>query len=143
MLHGMPLPLPDHDTQPFWDGCREGRFLIPRCRGCGRFRWPPGPMCPFCQATETDWSDASGRGTLYSWVVATHPVHALLVDQVPYVVGLVELEEGVRVVANVDGCPPDRLTGDMAVELYFEELQEDVRLPNFRVSRPIGERRST
>lgn len=143
MLHGMPLPLPDHDTQPFWDGCREGRFLIPRCRACGRFRWPPGPMCPFCQATETDWAEASGRGTLYSWVVATHPVHALLVHQVPYVVGLVELEEGVRVVANIDGCPPDRLTGDMAVELYFEDLQEDVRLPNFRVSRPIGERRST
>jgi uncharacterized OB-fold protein len=100
-------------------------------------------MCPFCQATETDWAEACGRGTLYSWVVATHPVHSILVDQVPYVVGLVELEEGVRVVANVDGCAPDRLTGDMPVELYFEEPKEDVRLPNFRVSRPIGERRST
>jgi uncharacterized OB-fold protein len=98
-------------------------------------------MCPFCQATETDWIEASGRGTLYSWVVATHPVHASLVDQVPYVVGLVELEEGVRVVANIDGCPPEDVTADMPVELYFEALHEDVRLPNFRVSPRMGERR--
>jgi hypothetical protein len=100
-------------------------------------------MCPFCRATETGWIEASGHGTLYSWVVATHAVHASVVDQVPYVVGLVELEEGVRVVANIDGCPPEDATADMPVELYFEELQQDVRLPNFRVPAPRGERRIT
>jgi len=97
-------------------------------------------MCPFCQTTETEWIDASGRGTVYSWVVATHPVHASLVDQVPYVVGLVELEEGVRVVANINGCPHEEIAADMPVELYFGELEGDVRLPNFRATR---ERRST
>jgi uncharacterized OB-fold protein len=132
MLKGMPLPVADLDTQPFWDGCREGRFLVPRCRACDRFRWPPGPMCPSCQATETDWIEASGRGTVYSWVVAAHPVHPSLVDQVPYVVGLVELEEGVRVVANVTGSTPAEVTAGMPVELYFEDLVEEVRLPNFR-----------
>ena len=131
MLKGMPLPQPDLDTQPFWDGCQEGTFLVPRCRGCGATRWPPGPMCPECQSSETEWIESSGRGTVYSWVVATHPVHEVLVDQVPYVVGLIELEEGVRVVGNVEGYPPDEVEAGMTVELFFEEV-EGIRLPNFR-----------
>jgi uncharacterized OB-fold protein len=92
-------------------------------------------MCPSCQATETDWREASGRGTVYSWVVAAHPVHPTLADQVPYVVGLVELEEGVRVVANVTGCTPDEVTAGMPVEVYFEDVDAEVRLPNFRAVR--------
>jgi uncharacterized OB-fold protein len=141
MLEGMPLPLPDLDTRPFWDGCREGELLLPRCRACGETRWPPGPMCPSCRSFETEWARASGRGAVYSWVVVTHPVHPVLADQVPYVVGLVELEEGVRLVANVTGCAPAEVTADMPVELYFEDPVEDVRLPNFR-SAHAGERRS-
>ena len=137
MLKGMPLPRPDLDTQAFWDGCAEGRFLVPRCRACGATRWPPGPMCPECQSTETDWLDSSGRGTVYSWIVATHPVDPVLVDQVPYVVALVDLEEGVRVVGNVEGCDPGEVTAGMAVELFFEEVG-GMRLPNFR--RAHGER---
>ena len=132
MLRGMPLPEPDLDTQPFWDGCRDHRFLVQRCLECGAPRWPPGPMCPECQSTATEWIASSGRGTLYSWVVATHPVHPVLVDQVPYVVGLIELEEGVRVVGNVGGCPPEAVEAGLPVELYFTQV-EDVRLPNFRV----------
>ncbi len=131
MLRGMPLPLPDLDTEPFWAGCREGRFLVPRCRSCGALRWPPGPMCPECQASATDWVAASGRGSVYSWVVAVHPVDPVLADQVPYVVGLIELEEGVRVVGNVEGCPPEEVTAGMAVELFFTEIA-DIHLPNFR-----------
>lgn len=133
MLKGMPLPQPDLDTQPFWDGCQEGTFLVPRCRSCRATRWPPGPMCPECQSSETEWIESSGRGTVYSWVVATHPVHEVLVDQVPYVVGLIELEEGVRVVGNVEGYPPDEVEAGMLVELFFEEV-EGIRVPNFRKS---------
>ena len=131
MLRGMPLPLPDLDTQPFWDGCQEGRFLVPRCGACGETRWPPGPMCPACQSQDTEWIESSGRGTVYSWVVAAHPVAEVLVDQVPYVVGLIELEEGVRVVGNVEGCDPGEVEAGMAVELFFEEAG-GMRLPNFR-----------
>jgi uncharacterized OB-fold protein len=133
MLKGMPLPQPDLDTQPFWDGCQEGKFLVPRCRACGATRWPPGPMCPECQSVETEWIESSGRGSVYSWVVATHPVHEVLVDQVPYVVGLIELEEGVRVVGNVEGCPPEEVEPGMPVELFFEEV-EGIPMPNFRKS---------
>ena len=131
MLKGMPIPLPDLDTQPFWDGCASGRFLVPRCRICGATRWPPGPMCPVCQSTETDWIESSGQGTLYSWIVVVHPIDPVLVDQVPYVVALIALEEGVRVVGNLSGCSPDELAAEMPVELVFEESAA-IRLPNFR-----------
>jgi uncharacterized OB-fold protein len=131
MLKGMPLPQPDLDTQPFWDGCQREQFLVPRCRACNTTRWPPGPMCPECQSTQTEWIESSARGSVYSWIVATHPVDPVLVDQVPYVVALIELEEGVRVVGNVEGCDPEEIVAGMAVELFFEEV-EGMRLPNFR-----------
>ena len=130
-LRGMPLPRPDLDSAPFWNGCEDGRFLVPRCASCGAMRWPPGPMCPECQSQETAWIAAAGRGTVYSWVVVTHPVADVLVDQVPYVVGLIELEEGVKVVGNVLGCAPAEVEAGLPVELFFERVG-DVNLPNFR-----------
>lgn len=132
MLRGMPTPRPDLDTQPFWDGCDEGKFLVPRCRACAATRWPPGPMCPECQSQDTEWIESSGRGKVYTWVVATHPVDPVLADQVPYVVGMIELEEGVRVVGNVEGCDPGEVTAEMPVELVFADLGNGRRLPNFR-----------
>lgn len=136
MLRGMPLPVPDSDTQPFWDGCQEDRFLLPRCSACATSRWPPGPICPSCQCADTDWVETSGRGSLYSWVVVTHPVDDVLVDQIPYVVGMIELEEGVRVVGNVLGCEPDEVYDGMPVRVVFEEMG-GMRLPNFEAC-PTG-----
>jgi hypothetical protein len=134
VLHGMPRPLADLDTQPFWDGCREGKFLLQLCESCGDARWPPGPMCPSCQSTEVEWVESAGRGRVYSWIVANHPVHPDLAEQDPYVVALIELEHGVRVVGNIAGCEPDVVEADMLVELYFEDLGDGEQLPNFRVA---------
>ena len=55
---------PDLDTQPFWDGCQREQFLVPRCGACNTTRWPPGPMCPECQSTQTDWIESGGRGSV-------------------------------------------------------------------------------
>lgn len=131
MLRGIPAPLPDEDTQPFWDGCADGRLLVPECAACGARRWPPGPMCPVCQSTETHWLEASRRGTLYSWIVAVHPTDQVLADQVPYTVALVELDEGVRVIGNVLDVDPAELVAGMPLDVVFEEA-DGIRLPNFR-----------
>ena len=133
MLRGMPLPRPDHDTQPFWDAAQEGRYVVPRCAACGVGHWPPGPMCPHCFGAEIAWGDAPMRGSVYSWVVATHPVAEVLVDQVPYAIALIDLEPGVRVVGNVVGCDPSAIQAGLAVEVFFEEREEGVRVPNFRI----------
>lgn len=132
MLRGLPLPVADDDTEPFWAACREKRFVVPRCGECGRFRWPPGPMCPNCQSTAVDWVESSGLGRVYSWVVVNHAPHPELADQVPYVVALVELPQGVRVLANITDCESTEIVADMAVELHFEKLRDGSWLPNFR-----------
>lgn len=81
---------------------------------------------------QTRWEPAPDRGRLYSWVTVTHPVDEALAEQVPYVVALVELTEGVRVVANIVGCSPDTLSAGETVEMFFEERADGLRLPNFR-----------
>ena len=134
MLDGMPRPRADLDTQPFWDACRDGRFLLPLCAACGGAHWPPGPMCPACQSTDLNWIESAGRGHVYSWIVADHPVHPDLVDQVPYVVAMIELEHGLRVVGNIAGCAPEEVEADMPVELYFEARGDGESLPNFRAT---------
>lgn len=131
MLTGMPKPFPDLDTATFWEGCARGEFLIPRCVEGRHPRWPPGPMCPVCQSTHTAWEPAGGDGRVYSWTVVTHPVDAALVGQTPYVVALVDLPEGVRVIANLVDCSPDAVVADMPVRLLFED-QEGLNVPNFR-----------
>jgi len=134
VLRGMPAPVPDLDTQPFWDGCQEERFLVPECTACGTRRWPPGPMCPACQGTDTRWLGSTGRGTVYSWLVVHHPVNPALADQVPYVVAMIDLEEGVRVVGNVEGCEPDSVRAGMPVEVVFERHEGGMLIPNFRAA---------
>jgi uncharacterized OB-fold protein len=131
----MPKPAADEDTKPFWDGCAEERLLIPRCAICHTPRWPPGPMCPACQSEQTDWLQASGYGRIYSWTVVTHPVDPVLADQVPYIIALVELPEGIRIIANIVDCAPACMTAEMEVALIFQH-QDGVRIPNFR---PLGQ----
>ena len=131
MLKGMPKPRADEDTAPFWEGCAEGRLMVPRCVAGGHPRWPPGPMCPVCQSQDTEWIEAVGEGRVYSWTVVTHPVDVVLADQVPYIVALVDLPEGVRVIADLIDCDPDAVAAGMPVRLAFED-QEGLNIPNFR-----------
>lgn len=130
MLRGMPRPVANLDTAPFWDACARGEFIVERCEN-GHFRYPPGPMCPDCQSRVFEWVTPDAQPTLYSWVVSRHPVHGVLVDQVPYVVGMVEIAPGARMVANVVDCDPDSLRGDMPLRLVFESDEDGFSLPNF------------
>jgi uncharacterized OB-fold protein len=128
MPHVVP-PVTDDDTAFFWDGVRAGRLLIQRCSSCGGLRHPPGPMCPRCLSLEWDTIEASGRGTIYSWVVSHHPTEA---DDEPRIVILVDLEEGTRLVANLRGTPWDEVANDLPVEVFFDAV-DGVTLPQFRI----------
>lgn len=117
------------DTQFFWDGAKERKLLIQRCTGCGALRHPPRPMCPSCNALGWDTVEASGRGTLYSFVMPQHPVFPFM--EYPYIVALVELEEGTRIVTNLVGTTPEAVSIGMPVELTFEEFDGGLVLPQF------------
>ena len=132
-----PLPQPTPETRAFWDGCRRGELLLPRCRDCGRFHFYPRAMCPHCWSTSLESVKASGKGRLYSYVINHRPAPGFE-DRTPYIIAVVELEEGVRILSNLVGVEPDpaRLPLDMPVEVTFEEVSPDITLPLFR---PIGD----
>jgi uncharacterized OB-fold protein/acyl dehydratase len=117
------------DTRFFWDGARAGELRIQRCGECGALRHPPGPMCPRCHAVARDHIRASGRGTVYSFVVHHHP--PVPGREAPFVVGLIELAEGVRMVGNVIGCPPAEVHIGMPVQVTFERIDDDLVLPQW------------
>jgi uncharacterized OB-fold protein len=117
------------DSQFFWDGVEDGRLLIQRCTVCGALRHPPRPMCPHCQSVTWEALESSGRGTVYSFVMPRHPRFPFFDDD--YIVALIELEEGTRLVSNlVDMAPEDARIG-MAVTVRFDEFDGGLVLPVF------------
>ncbi|MEE8338290.1 MAG: Zn-ribbon domain-containing OB-fold protein [Dehalococcoidia bacterium] len=131
-MAGLPLPVPDEQTAPFWDYCRKGELRMQRCVQCGVFRHPPRAMCRHCGSMEAEWAAVSGRGAVYSYTVTHQPIHPALVDLVPHVAVLVELDEGVRLTSNVVDCAPDEIEIGMAVEVVFEQINQEITLPKFR-----------
>jgi uncharacterized OB-fold protein len=123
-----PRPAITHDNRFFWEGVDAGRLLIQRCR-CGVLRHPPGPMCPRCRSLEWDAVEASGRGTVYSYVVVHHP--AIPPFAYPNPVVLVALEEGTRIVSNLVGVAPDAVRIGMPVQARFATIEPGRRLLQF------------
>ncbi|MEE8557079.1 MAG: OB-fold domain-containing protein [Myxococcota bacterium] len=125
-----PRPAINSDNAFFWEGIDREQILIQRCSGCGSLRHPPRPMCPSCQSAEWDTLKASGRGTVFSFVVPHHP--QVPPFEFPLVVVLVELEEGTRLISNLVGVDPSEIQIGMAVEVEFAKVEEDFTLPRFR-----------
>ena len=127
-----PLPQPNADTAPFWDGCREHELRFQKCAECGHIRWPASILCPTCHSQKTLWVTAKGRGKIYSYVIYHRAYHPGFEKDVPYVVALVELDEGPRMLTNIIGCRKEAVQCDMPVEVEWEDMEENISLPKFR-----------
>jgi uncharacterized OB-fold protein len=128
-----PLPEADEDSAPFWQGCREHELRLQYCPDCDRHQFPPGPNCQTCRSKDMEWVSASGKGKVYSWIVVTHPVpREVYGDDVPYIVALIDLAEGARMASNLLACAPQDVVADMAVEVVFDDVTEDVTLAKFK-----------
>jgi uncharacterized OB-fold protein len=127
------VPKPDSLTQPYWDGAHRRQLLIQRCHACHQAIHPPLPMCPRCRAEQLDWVAASGKGIVYSKTVVHHAAHTAMVDKVPYLVVLVTLEEGPRVVSSMRGIAFEDVAIGMPVRVLFEALTPDLTLPLFEL----------
>jgi uncharacterized OB-fold protein len=130
-----PIPDPDDQSGPFWEAAARHQLVVQRCASCGRFRHPPRPMCPACRSMEAAFEPVSGRAHLWSWVVAHPPVLPAFAERVPYNVGVVELEVGVRMIGQVVDCANEDLRAGMPVEVAFEDVEEGVSLPGWRPAR--------
>jgi len=124
-------PQIDASTQEFWDAARRGALRIKHCADCGANHYYPRPFCPKCWSTNVGWIDAAGTGTLYTYSVVRSNDLAAFRERVPYVVAMVDLDEGPRMETNIVGCPLDELRVGMRVTVAFEDEGEIV-LPRFR-----------
>jgi uncharacterized OB-fold protein/acyl dehydratase len=127
-----PRPGITRDNAFWWEGVKAGKLRIQRCGGCGTLRHPPRPMCPRCQSLDWDTVESSGKGVVYSFVVSHYP--QVPAFDYPLAIGLIELEEGTRLVSNVIDIDPADVHVGMPVEVVFEAVDDDWTLPLFRPS---------
>jgi uncharacterized OB-fold protein len=129
-----PRPVPTPETREFWDGARVGELRLQRCRACARPYFPPRPFCPRCASRNVETFRASGRATLYSYVIHQRPAPGF---KPPYAIAVVTLAEGPRMMTSLIDVPqtPDALALDMPLEVAFEKLDDEISLPVFRPAR--------
>lgn len=128
-----PLPIPDPMTDFFWEAARHGRLMILRCDRCGTYIHLPRPVCRNCRAMELHPAEVSGRGVLYSFTETHKAFHPYFVDRVPYLLGVVELEEqpGLRLLTNLTGVSGDDVRIGMPLQVGFEWLSPELAIPVF------------
>jgi uncharacterized OB-fold protein/acyl dehydratase len=124
-----PRPALTQDNSFFFEGAKQHRLLVQRCTACGTLRHPPRPSCANCRSFDWEPFEVSGRGTVYSFVVNHYP--QVPAFDYPLVVALIELEEGTRLIANVTGITPESAAIGMAVEVGFEDFDDELSLPVF------------
>ena len=131
---GLPSPAVSRETMPWWQAAAEHRLVVQRCGDCGRFRHPPGPVCPSCRSFRAVWHQVPGRGAVYSYTVVHQAFMPALAQSVPYVVVIVELEgaDGARLLSNLVGVEVDRVHVGMPVEVVWEDLGPGLAVPRFR-----------
>lgn len=135
MDYDKPIPKPSPLTQPFWDGAREGRLMLPRCTSCNRVHWYPRHICPHCHATEIEWIEGSGEGRIHTFAVQ-HRAFGGWAREVPFVTAYVDLNEGDRmatVLRGVDAEHPETIRIGARVRVEFEAASDDVHIPFWRI----------
>ncbi|MDI3306198.1 MAG: Zn-ribbon domain-containing OB-fold protein [Acetobacteraceae bacterium] len=128
---GRAKPKPTPETRHFWEGTKQGKLLLQRCEDTGKAYFPPRPFSPYTGSRNVSIFEASGRATLYSYVIHHRQVPGFTP---PYAIAVVQLEEGPRMMTNIIDCPqtPEALVLDMPLEVVFEQLDEEITLPLFR-----------
>lgn len=127
-----PLPTPSEESVPFWEGCKRHELLIQKCSQCGAHWFPPSVMCRECLSTEWTHVQASGKGRVYTFAIYHRVYHPSFADDVPYAIGVVELEEGPRMTTNIVGCAPHDVYCEMPVEVVFDDVTDEVTLFKFQ-----------
>lgn len=133
-----PLPRPENKglTKPFWDATKRGELVMQRCVHCANWIFYPREQCPFCMSQELTWAPVTGRGRVYAFTIVYQSAHPAFQQEAPYVFAVIQLDEGVRMVSNVIGIPPDQVKVDMPVRATFQEASPDWTLVKFE---PIPE----
>jgi uncharacterized OB-fold protein len=133
--YAKPLPAPDLDSQPFWEGCKAHELRAQRCSQCRQLRWPPQSFCPECYSWDFEWAKLAETGTVYSFVVVHYVAIPAFQEDVPYIVAHITVdgtEERVKLISNVIDCPWQDVRVGMPVRVAFEDVTPETTLPKFR-----------
>ena len=132
--YNKPLPIPDPVTRPFWDSLKAHAVQLQRCSACDRFIYYPRAVCPGCLSEDLAWSPVSGRGVVHAFTIPHRHPNPAFGSEVPYVVALIELEEGVRMMSNlIDVDPtPEAVRIGLPVEIVYDDVTDEITLPTFR-----------
>ncbi len=129
-----PLPVKQPESDFYWERAKARELWLRRCIGCARAYFYPRDFCPGCGGRNVEWTQASGRGTLHTFAIVHRPPLPAFRDKTPYIVAMVDLEEGPRMATNLVGVEPDpaNIRVGMAVQVDYEDLTEEITLPVFR-----------
>lgn len=130
-----PLPQPiTPEAQPYWNGLKEGKLMLPKCDDCGKAHFYPRIVCPHCHSRNISWIQASGKGKLFSFQIAHRSLNPAFKVKLPCVLAMIELEEGPRIMSNLINIDPDPdvVKCDMPVEIVFEKQTDDITLALFQ-----------
>jgi uncharacterized OB-fold protein len=130
-------PMMNRDSQFFWDGTAAGELRIQVCNACGAKRFPPGPACPDCGALDRGFEATAGRGTVFSYVVHRYP--AVPGKEMPIVIALIDLDEGVRMVGEVVDVADDQIEIGMPLRVDFNKIDDELTLPIWRRAEEVGQ----
>lgn len=132
-IYEKPLPVIDPGTKPFWDAAKEHRLSIPKCNACGKYHFYPRELCPHCHSDDLEWTDVSGKGEVYSYTIARKPAGPAYAPDVPYIIAMIALDEGPRMLTNIVASDVETVRIGDRVQVRFEDVTPYVTLPKFVV----------
>ena len=127
-----PMPKPSKWSKPFWEAAKQHKLVLKRCKDCGHIDHPPYLYCTNCQSDNSEWVAAQGKAKLYAYAINEYMVPFPFWDDMPYVVAMVDLPEGVRMISNLVECDQDKLKNGMELEVVFDDVSPEFTLPKWR-----------
>ncbi len=127
-----PVPQTNPWSEPFWKAAREEKLIIQKCDDCGYNIFYPRLICPSCFSRNIDWIETSGRGTVYAFTVVENNAPSAFLEDMPFVVAIIRLDEGVQMLSNIVDCDPEEVFCEMPVKVTFKKLNEEFTLPVFK-----------
>ena len=127
-----PLPSIVGETKPYWDSCRRGELVIQICDSCDEYQFYPRGICAHCWSNEIKWIRSNGKGTVWSYTITYQNRTLGFAQDVPYVLALVQLDEGVKMFTNIVECDPNSVTIGMPVEVTFVQANNQISVPYFK-----------
>jgi len=130
--YNKPLPRADIISKDFWEAAKRHELIVQRCQQCNEHILYPRQICPRCLSSKLEWVKVSGKGRIYTHSVIYQPAHPGFVNDIPYVLAIIELDEGPRILSNIVECVPEDVKVDMPVTAVFDDVTPEVTLIKFK-----------